>query len=60
MQIELNCAFRAWRHVMGSGGINGGSAVGFVKKLLGLGLDSTKRDHNGCAANASFDGNKVK
>jgi hypothetical protein len=32
----------AWRHMMTEGGIEGGSAVGLVKKLAVLGMDSTE------------------
>ena len=32
----------AWRHLMTDGGIEGGSAVGLVKKLAVLGMDSTE------------------
>ena len=34
----------AWRHLMKDGGIEGGSAVGLVKKLAVLGMDSTEVD----------------
>ena len=32
----------AWRHLLGNGGIEGGSAIGLVKKLAALGMESTE------------------
>jgi hypothetical protein len=34
----------AWRHLLTNGGIEGGSAVGLVKKLAVLGMGSTEAD----------------
>lgn len=42
-----NIGIWAWRHLLTSGGIEGGSAVGLVKKLIALGMDSTGVDFKG-------------